>query len=314
MSRRLLFALLASATLESNALAQSPAAAQAQPIADTVPPARDIPWTAGPIRLEVDATDNVRRIIQVRETIPVVAPGPLTLLFPAWLPGKHDARGEIEKLAGLTITAGGQRIEWRRDPIDVYAFHVDVPASAGSIEARFQFLAPTAADQGRIVITDALANIQWNNVSLYPAGYFVRRIPIQASVMLPAGWTAAGALRGNVRSGADSTTVAYEATDYETLVDSPIFAGRYAKSVDLGHNVSLDLFADDPPSWSPSPSKLLRTKNWSTRRSRSSARAISTIMISSSRSRRDWATSASSITAPAKMASIPAISGTGRQP
>ncbi len=164
-----------------------------------MPPARDVPWTSGTISLEVDATDTVRRIINVEGDDPRLRVGAAhALLFPAWLPGKHDARGEIEKIAGIIVTANGQRIPWQRDPLDVYALHIAVPQGASNVVVRFQFLAPTASDQGRIIVTDGLSNIQWNSVSFYPAGYYVRRIPIQATVVLPAGWTAASALRGTV--------------------------------------------------------------------------------------------------------------------
>ncbi len=261
MPRRLLIALAASSVLAAAAPAQTGAPVprsepQALPVADTVPPARDIPWTAGTIRLEVDATDLARRIVAVKQTIPVAGAGPLTLLFPEWLPGKHDARGEIDKLAGLTVTANGAPVPWRRDPRNVYAFHVNVPANANSLVVRFQFLAPTDPNQGRIILTESMANIQWNSVSLYPAGYYVRRIPIQATLTLPAGWTAASALGAQTRNGAGETVIAYEETDYETLVDSPLFAGRFARAVDLGQAVTLHLFADDPGELIASPEQI----------------------------------------------------------
>jgi len=249
MPRSLLIALALSSTLAASAAPAQNATRsepQALPVVSTVPPARDLPWTAGTIRLEVDATDLDRRIIAVKQTIPIASAGPLTLLFPEWLPGKHDARGEIDKLAGLTFTADGAPVPWRRDPLDVNAFHLTIPANARSLVARFQFLAPTDPDQGRVVLTESMANIQWNSVSLHPAGYYVRRIPIQATLTLPAGWTAAGALKGETRSEAGNTVIAYEETDYETLVDSPLFAGRFTRAVDLGHDVTLHLFADDP--------------------------------------------------------------------
>jgi predicted metalloprotease with PDZ domain len=267
MRRTALIAAFCSTCLASLASAQSPtpppfttvtqkSAPQALPIVETVPQARDIAWSAGTIRLEVNATDTVRRIIQVKETIPVSGTGPLTLLLPEWLPGNHAARGAIDKLAGLTVTADGKPVTWERDALDVFAFHIAVPQGASSVVVQFQFLAPTEGAQGRIVMTDTLLNLQWNNVSLYPAGYYTRRIPIQASVMLPQGWKAATALRGKT----SGSTVAYEQTDYETLVDSPIFAGLHSKSVDLGHDVTLNLFADDPDELNATPEQIATHK------------------------------------------------------
>ncbi len=139
---------LAAALLATSAAAQSP---QPQPVPlppPTIAPV-DRPYP-GTITVDVDATDLDRRIFTVHETIPVAA-GPLTLLYPQWLPGKHSPRGPIDKLAGLVIHGGGQRIEWTRDPVDVYAFHLDVPAGVAAIDLDFQFLSPTAPNQGRVV-------------------------------------------------------------------------------------------------------------------------------------------------------------------
>ena len=104
----------------------------AQPVNDATPAPRDTPYP-GTIRLEVDATDTTQRIYRVKETIPVAQAGPMTLLMPQWLPGNHAPRGQIEKLAGLTITANGQPVQWVRDPLDVYAFTIDVPQGASEI-------------------------------------------------------------------------------------------------------------------------------------------------------------------------------------
>ncbi|WP_264586066.1 M61 family metallopeptidase [Sphingobium sp. B7D2B] len=240
----LLLTLPASALFAQDAAAPPPRSAPtALPILSTVPQARDIAWTSGTLKLEVDATDVDRRIITIRETIPMSTGGPLTLLLPEWLPGHHAPRGQIEKIAGLSFTtADGRPLRWKRDPLNVYAFHLSVPDGAGAVIANFQFLAPTAGNQGRIVMTDSLLNLQWDSVSLYPAGFYTRRIPIQASVTLPEGWTAATALA----SERDGKTVRYEETDYETLVDSPIFAGLHSREIALAPDVRLSVFADTP--------------------------------------------------------------------
>src|SRR5665213_153448 len=96
------------------------------PIVDTIPVARDVAWP-GVITISVDASDNTRGIFLVREIIPVAGPGPLTLLYPKWLPGHHSDNGSISQLAGLQFSAAGRSLPWRRDPVDVFAFHLDVP-------------------------------------------------------------------------------------------------------------------------------------------------------------------------------------------
>jgi hypothetical protein len=78
--------------------------------------------------LSVDATDIDRAIFQVRQVIPVEKGKPLILLYPQWLPGKHGPRGALAEMTGLMIRAGGKTLRWTRDPVQVYAVHVDVPA------------------------------------------------------------------------------------------------------------------------------------------------------------------------------------------
>ena len=210
------------------------------PILATIPVAQDIPFP-GTMTLKIDATDTARGIFRVAQTVPVAKSGPMTLLFPKWLPGAHAPRGEISKLAGLVVTAGGKELQWKRDEIDVFAFHVDVPDGARSLDIRFDFLSPTIANQGRITVTADMISLQPNQVSLYPAGWFTRNIPVSTSVTWPKGWKAGGALR-SVRTAGD--TITYETVDYETLIDSPFLAGRWFQAWDLGQNVTLNVAAD----------------------------------------------------------------------
>jgi predicted metalloprotease with PDZ domain len=250
MIRALPFAAMLLVTAAVPALAQN-SAPQPIPIVDTIPAARDIPYP-GTIKLDVDATDTMRGIFQVHEVIPVAKSGRMTLLFPEWLPGKHGPRGEIEKLAGLEITAGGKRLAWTRDPIDMFAFHVDVPSGTRQLDVRFQFVSATEGDQGRIVMTPEMMSLQFNSLSLYPAGYFVRRIPIQATVKYPAGWSAAGA----VPAKANGSTYSYDTTSYEILMDSPVLAGKYYRAFELSPRVTLDVFADTPEELEAKPEQI----------------------------------------------------------
>ncbi|HEU0066949.1 MAG TPA: peptidase M61 [Sphingomonas sp.] len=240
------------------ALAQVPAgnsAPQPVPIVDTIPAARDIPFP-GTMTIDVDATDTERGIFKVRQTIPVPHSGAMTLLFPKWIPGGHTPRGEIEKLAGLVVRANGRVLPWTRDTVDVYAFHIDVPAGAKTLAVDFQFLSATKGDQGRIVATPTMVSLQPISVSLYPAGYFVRRIPVQFTARFPANWTAATALRGKATSGAAGVTYTYDPTNYEVLIDSPILAGRYGKAWPLSPRVALNVFADSPDQLAATPEQI----------------------------------------------------------
>ncbi|WP_293881957.1 peptidase M61 [Sphingomonas sp.] len=251
--------VLAAALLVSTAVPALAANSAPQPVAfvDTIPAAVDQPYP-GVIKLKVDATDLDRAIMRVEETIPVAGAGPMVLMMPKWLPGNHSPRGPIDKLAGLVIRAGGKTLTWRRDPVDVFAFHVDVPSGVRALDVSFQFLSPNAEDQGRIVMTHEMLNIQWEAVSLYPAGYFTRQIPIQATVVYPPGFRPATALR---KSGGAGDTVTYQATNYEILVDSPVYAGKYFRADDLGQGVTLNTIADDPKYLAATPQQIALHRN-----------------------------------------------------
>lgn len=245
--------LISAAFLSSTALAQAPVGQpQPLPFPDTIPAARDIAYP-GTIRLAIDATDTQRGIYRVRETIPVAGPGPLTLLFPEWLPGNHAPRGPIQTIAGIKASANGQPVAWTRDPADVYAIHIDVPAGATAIDLEFQHLSPTRSGEGRTTMTPDMLNLQWEKMSFYPAGYYVRNIPAVASVTLPAGWSAATSLDVASKAG---DTITYQPVSYETLVDSPIFAGRHYRREQLSDDVFLNIFADQRKDLEATPEQI----------------------------------------------------------
>ena len=225
------------------AFAQSPGP-QPLPMPPQIAAPKDTSYGAA-IRLSVDATDIDRRIFNVHETIPVHTGEPLVLLYPQWLPGNHSPTGEVASVAGLMITANGARVDWQRDPVNVFAFHVNPPSGSTSLDVSFQLTSPVDPSQGRIVMTPDMMNLQWNEVALYPAGYFARQIMVDASVKLPEGWEFATALE---TSGKNAGVTTFKQVSLDTLVDSPMFAGRYFKRVDLDPAgpapVHLDIFAD----------------------------------------------------------------------
>jgi predicted metalloprotease with PDZ domain len=214
----------------------------AVPVVDGIPAAEDTAWP-GVITLLVDSTDVTRGIFEVRERIAVSGAGPLTLLYPKWLPGHHSPNGQISALAGIKFAVDGHPLAWRRDPVDVFAFHLDVPPGASKVEAEFQYLAPTDSTQGRIVTTPEMLNLQWNAVVLYPAGHYVRQIQIEAGIKLPENWKAESALEVATR---EDDTVYFKRTTVDRLVDSPVFAGANVRVESLAPGVQLDIVADEP--------------------------------------------------------------------
>ena len=226
-----------------------------------IPAPRDVAYP-GVIGIDVDATDIDRRIISVKQTIPVVGPGPLVLLFPQWLPGNHGPVGPVDDLASLVFTANGQRLPWVRNTVSTDAFQITVPAGVTTVEASFQWLTPVDGNQGRIVVTDEMLNIQWEKALLYPAGYYSRQITFKPTLRLPDGWQYGTAL--DTESFADGVA-AFAPITLEHFVDSPVFAGKYFRQIDLDPGgrspVRLNIVADKPESLNATDEQIQILRN-----------------------------------------------------
>ncbi len=203
-------------------------------------------WSASPIRLDVDLTQAPRQLFHAHEALPV-QPGALTLYYPKWIPGEHSPSGPLENLAGLKFSAGGKPLTWRRDPVDMYAVHLTVPAGVTSLEADFDFLSPAGGGEyGQSVsATPDIVDLEWNQVLLYPAGAASKDISFVPSVKLPAGWQFGSALDVD---GSSAGVTRFKPVTLENLVDSPLAAGLHFRRVDLAPGaqvpVHLDLVAD----------------------------------------------------------------------
>ncbi|MGH8363041.1 MAG: M61 family metallopeptidase [Gammaproteobacteria bacterium] len=217
----------------------------AYPAQSRVPPPQDTPYP-GVIGLAVDASDTAQGIFRVHAVVPV-SPGALTLLYPEWIPGFHEPAGPIAKLAGLRITAHGKPLAWTRDPYDAHAFHVEVARGVSELELDYQYLSARGPGEGQIEMADHMLNLVWHTLVLYPAGYYARGIAFQPQVKLPPGWQFGTALETESQSGA---SVTFKSIPLDTLVDSPLYAGRHFKRVELTPGakipVHLNLVADAP--------------------------------------------------------------------
>jgi predicted metalloprotease with PDZ domain len=245
------------------ALALAAGSAGAQPAAGArVPAPQDTPYP-GTVAIHVDASDTRQGIFRVHETIPVQA-GALTLLYPKWIPGDHSPSGPVAMLAGLELSAGGKPLKWTRDEYDVYAFHVDVPSGVSAIDADFQYLSDRS---GGYEMTDRMLDLEWNKVALYPAGHYSRRITFAPSVTLPHGWRFGSALEPTrqVQGPRPGDTTTFKPVPFNTLVDSPIYAGQFFKRVDLtpsgGAPVHLDIVADEPKYLEMTPEQVQVHRN-----------------------------------------------------
>ena len=199
-----------------------------------------------PIDLEVDATDVAQKVFHVHMAMPV-EPGPLTLLYPKYIPGEHGPTGPVIGVAGLHFRAGGREIPWRRDLVDMYAHHLEVPAGVQRLEIDLDFLSPTGAGAftGGVSVTPSLEAINWNQLVLYPAAVPSDDLTYRPMLKIPSAWQLATALEIESRAGG---VLRFKPVSLTNLVDSPVLAGRYVAQIDLTPGQTpdhhLDLVAD----------------------------------------------------------------------
>jgi predicted metalloprotease with PDZ domain len=217
-----------------------------------------------PIVLVVDASATpVTGIVHVHETVPV-APGPVDLAYPRWVPGEHGPEGPIQNVSGLSVTAGGTSLPWARDLSDMNEFHVTAPPGASSIDVDFDYLGSKDGTYGEArLATSAILAINWNQFLLYPQDADIAKTIFVPAIVLPgADWTAETALPGPARSG---NRITFAPATLERLVDSPLDAGTaFARFTLLdagGFTNEIDAFADRPSELELDPKKLDGFKN-----------------------------------------------------
>ena len=211
-----------------------------------------------PARLAVDLRDAPRYVFHAQLSLPV-KPGPLTLVYPKWIPGDHSPIGPITDLTGLKFSVDGKEVAWRRDTVDMYAFHLDIPAGASRLEAKLDYLSPAEPTGTREhpAATSKLAVLNWYLVILYPQGTRSDDLTYVASLRLPVGWKYGTALPVAKEEGGE---IQFQPATLTTVMDSPVIAGQYFRDVDLSPNDqvkhTLHMAADGPAALEPSLSEV----------------------------------------------------------
>ncbi len=184
-----------------------------------------------PVELSVDATDAPRRLVHATMVFPV-KPGDLTLLYPQWIPGEHGPTGPISDLVGIRITSGNTTIPWQRDAVNMFAFHVTIPAAVEKITVKIDFITP--ADTGGFSsgssATSEMAVLNWNQFLLYPAGTPTDKLNYRANLKVPHGWRYGTALPIANESG---DSIQFQPSSLTTLIDSPVLSGAHFRTIDL---------------------------------------------------------------------------------
>ncbi|HSU19673.1 MAG TPA: hypothetical protein VLI45_08020, partial [Acidobacteriaceae bacterium] len=204
---------------------------------------------AAPLTLAADLTDAPRKILHATETMPV-QPGPMTLVYPEWIPGEHAPSGPVVDQAGFIITTqSGERVKWERDPVDMYSYHITVPQGATQLNIKMDFLATAGAEgySAGASTSASLALLSWNELVVYPAGMKSADVMITPSLKVPAGWQFGTALD---RTGNGGESTSFKTVSLEQLIDSPVLAGRYFREVPLASEITpkhfLDMAGDGP--------------------------------------------------------------------
>ncbi|HEV2732756.1 MAG TPA: M61 family peptidase [Terriglobales bacterium] len=198
------------------------------------------------ITISLDATEAPRKIFHAHLTIPA-SPGTLTLYYPKWIPGEHGPTGPIQDLAGLKFTANGQLLKWRRDLLDGWTIHVEVPAGVNNVEGALDFISPAGHEgiyTGGASATDKMTVISWNTVLLYPAGWTSDELMYDATLRLPRGWNFGTSLQVASKTADE---IKFAPVSLTMLVDSPVISGQYLKVVPLNETdppAEMDIAAD----------------------------------------------------------------------
>jgi len=183
------------------------------------------------VRISVDLREAPRRIFHAKMEFPVT-PGPLTLVYPKWIPGEHGPNGPIVEVAGVQFRANGKEVPWLRDSVDMFAYHCDVPAGVTTLEVALDFLSPKEVGglAANPAATAQLAVLNWNLVLLYPKGANSDDITYIAKLQLPAGWKYGTALPV-ARETAEN--IEFLPASLTTLVDSTVLAGAHFRTIEL---------------------------------------------------------------------------------
>ncbi|MFQ5766713.1 MAG: M61 family peptidase, partial [Acidobacteriota bacterium] len=190
----------------------------------------------GTLQLSVDLRDAPRRIVHTRMTLPV-HPGPLTLLYPKWLPGEHGPTGPVTDLGRMVISARGATVPWQRDSEDMFIFHCQVPEGVRTLDIELDYLSPAATKgfSSGGSSTEHLAVLSWNQVLVYPQGPSPDDLIFAPSLRLPSGWRFSTALDVRRRHGEE---ISFEPVSLTTLVDSPLLTGRFFRTIPLAAGVT----------------------------------------------------------------------------
>jgi len=209
------------------------------------------------LSLTVDATKTPQKLLHAHLVLSVQS-GPLTLYYPKWIPGEHGPSGPIASLTGLKFEGNGKVIPWKRDLLDTFTFHLDIPAGVSKLDANYDYIEPAGGSA-----TDKMLILEWNEVALYPAGTPAEKLMYESKLILPDGWKFGSSLPVAGQSGNE---VAFKPISLDLLVDSPVISGEYFRVIDItppGEPIhhEIDMAADSEAALAMSPANVKQMTN-----------------------------------------------------
>lgn len=220
------------------------------------------------IVLEVDATTISRKIVSARESFPVSSPQAHTvdLVYPKWIPGDHAPTGPIADLVNLRFTADGQSVAWTRDPVDMFRFHIPLPAGTKLLVAEYSAVGAYVAENDFAIgntSTPVQGDVNWDQLVLYPADSVADQVTISASIRLPEKWSYATALPNPTPQG---SSIHFDPVSLTTLIDSPLMCGAYMREFDItpkgvSQHHWLDIFEEAPEGLNVAPERIVAFRN-----------------------------------------------------
>jgi predicted metalloprotease with PDZ domain len=213
------------------------------------------------IQITADLSDAPRKLYHAEVDLPVT-PGPLTLTTPKWIPGNHRPTGPVDNITGVVFSVNGKPLAWRRDDVDLFQFHLTIPAGVTTLHAHLDCI---VTDR----ISQKMAALEWEKLLLYPANTPVREIAIQPSLIVPAGWGIGTALTPIGAAAypvpAVGSTTHFAVTNVEQLEDSPIITGQYFHEFPLAPEIKpshfIDVVSDSPEDSNLRPAFLVEIAN-----------------------------------------------------
>jgi hypothetical protein len=92
----------------------------------------------------VNATQAPIGLLHAHFVFPILT-GPVVISYPKWIPGEHAPTGPINQVVRMVFSVGGKQLAQRRDELEQFNFHMEIPVGASQLEADLDFACEVGA-------------------------------------------------------------------------------------------------------------------------------------------------------------------------